>query len=88
MGSLGASWAVLASLGCVWGVLWGHLGSSEGVLEAPGGHLGASWEDLGMVLGSLGSFLKPFWDNFCKIRCDFELHVKMPKNIGKPMVFH
>ena len=40
--SFGSSWAVLARLGCVWGVLWARLGASEGVLEASWGHLGMS----------------------------------------------
>ena len=64
LGSFGSSWAVLARLGCVWGVLWARLGASEGVLEASWGHLGASWEDLGKVLGSLARFLKLFWKHF------------------------
>ena len=46
LGSLGASWAVLARLGRVLGVLWVRLGASEDVLEASWGHLGASWGTL------------------------------------------
>ena len=54
------SWAVFASLGRIWGVVWARLGASESVLEASWGHLRASWEDLGVVLGNLGGFLRPF----------------------------
>ena len=32
--SLGVSWAALARLRRIWGVLWVRLGASEGVLEA------------------------------------------------------
>ena len=88
MGILGVSWAVLARLGRVWGVLCVRLGASEGVLDVSWGHLGASWEDLGMVLGSLGGFLKPFGENCCGMFCDFELYVKIAQNLGKPMIFH
>ena len=38
MGSLGLSWAILASLGRVWGVLWVRLGVSEGVLDVSWGY--------------------------------------------------
>ena len=61
------SWAFLARLGRVWGVLWVHFGASEGVWEASWGHLWASWEDLGKVLVSLGAFLRPFWKHFRRI---------------------
>ena len=40
-----------------------HLGASQGVFEASGRYLGVSWEDLGQVLGSLGSFLGSFWEH-------------------------
>ena len=62
LGSLGASWAVVARLGRVLGVHLVHLGASEGVLEASWGHLGASGGDLGRVLGSLGGFLEASWE--------------------------
>ena len=32
--TLGVSWAALARLRRIWGVLWARLGASEGVLEA------------------------------------------------------
>ena len=63
-GSFGSSWAVLARLGRIWGVLWVRLGASESFLEAAWSHLGASWENLGRVVGSLESFLGPFWKHF------------------------
>ena len=95
LGSLGGSWAVLAHLGRVLGVLWVRLGTSEGVLEAswghfeaPWGHLGASWEDLGGLFESLGGFPGAFWEYFWKICCHFEQYAKIAKNIEKPMVFH
>ena len=88
MGSLGASWAVLACLGRVLGVYWVRLGASEGVLETSWGHLGTSWEDLGRVLESLGSFLAPFYNDFWTIFCNFEHYAKIAKNLGKQMVFH
>ena len=34
LGSFGVSWAVLARLRRIWGVLWVRLGTPEGVLEA------------------------------------------------------
>ena len=82
------SWAVFASLGRVWGVVWARLGASESDKEASWGYLGASWEDLGVVLGNLGGFLRPFQEHFCKICCNIELYAKISKNLGKPMVFH
>ena len=88
LGSLGMSWTVLAGLGRVLGVLWVRLGASEGVWEVSWSHLGASCADLGAVLGSLGSFLGPFWEHVRKIFCHFEQYAKIAKNLGKPMVFH
>ena len=56
LGSLGASWAVLARLGRVWRVPWVRPGVPEGVLETSwghfgvsSGHFGTSWEDFGGV---------------------------------------
>ena len=56
LGSLGASWAVLARLGRVWSVPVVRPGVPEGVLEtswghfeAPWGHFGTRWEDFGGV---------------------------------------
>ena len=63
----GEFWGILGSLGASWarlGVHWVRLGASEDVFEASWGHLWASWEDLGKVLGSLGGFLRPFWKHF------------------------
>ena len=71
LGNLGVSWAVLVGLGRFWGVLWVHLGASEGVLEASWGHLGASWGDLGRILRGLGSLLGIFWEYFWTIFCNF-----------------
>ena len=88
MGSLGASWAVLARLGRVLGVHWVRLGASEGVLEASWGHLGTSWVDLGGLLATLGGFLGQFWKHFLKIFCHLEQYAKKQKNLGKPLVFH
>ena len=87
-GSLGVSWALLARLGRVWGLLWVRPGVPEGVLEASWSHFGTSWEDLGGVLGSLGSFLGPFWEHFWRIFCHLEQYAKIAKNLGKPKVFH
>ena len=85
MGSLGASWARSAPvLGASWSV-GGRLG---GVLRRLGGVLGPSWEDLGEVRRSLGSFPVPFWEHVWKIFCHFEQYAKIAKNLGKPMVFH
>ena len=81
------SWAVLARLGRVSGVLWVRLGASEGVLEASWGHLGASWEDLGAVLGSLGGFLGPFWEHFRKIFCHLEQYAKIQQKPRKTYGF-
>ena len=61
LGSLGMSWAVLASLGRIRGVLRARLGASEGVLEMSWGHPWASLEDLGGVWDNLGGFLKAFF---------------------------
>ena len=64
LASLGVSWAVLAHLACVWGILWVRLGELEGVLEASWGHLKEFWEDLGGGRASLGGFLAAFWEYF------------------------
>ena len=65
--SLGVSWAALARLRRIWGVLRVRVGASGGILEAFWGHLGASWGDLGRVLGSLGGFPEAFWEYVSKI---------------------
>ena len=82
------SWVVLARLGRICSVLWLCLGAPESVLEVSWGHLGASWEDLGRVLGSLGGSLAAFWMLFPRILCFLEQNLKIAKNLGKPVVFH
>ena len=54
MGSIRASWALSARLGRVRGVLWVHLGKSEGVWET-------SWRRLGSISGCLGRILEGIW---------------------------
>ena len=87
MGSLGMSWAVLASLGHVWGVLWARLGASEGVLEVSWGHPGASEGGSWSGLGQFWRLSETIFKDFCEIFCDFELYVEIAKNLEKPMVF-
>ena len=87
LGSLGASWAVLARLGRILGVHWVRLGASERVLEASWSHLGVSWGDFGRVLGALGGFLGGFFEYLWKIFCNFKQYAKIAKNLGKSIVF-
>ena len=67
-------------LGCV-------LERLESVLEVSWGHLGASWEDLGGVLASLGSFLGAFWEYFWKFLCHLEQHAKIATKQNKMVIF-
>ena len=71
LGSLGGSWAVLARLGRVLGVLWVRLGASEGVLEASWRHLGAILGRLGEILERFWGVLEAFWDHFGTFLKDF-----------------
>ena len=60
-GFLELSWALLASLGPLFGALLGSLGLSWGSLGVP---LGLSWGSLGALLASLGlswALLGPSW---------------------------
>ena len=61
MGSIGASWALSAHLGRVRGVLWVHLGKSEGVWETSWRRLGAISGCLGRILGGIWGVLEAFW---------------------------
>ena len=58
---LGVSGAVLVRAGRAWNVFWVRLGY---VLQVSWGHLAASWEGLGGILGSLEGFLGGFWEYF------------------------
>ena len=84
-------WSAFGRLDVSWmclGHSWAHLGASGRVLEPSWGHLGAYRERLRRVMGSLGGVLGTFWEDFQRIFCHLEQHVKIAKNLGKPMVFH